>query len=126
MKPYFQRKSELSVHHGCVLWGSRVVVPPSGRTKVLEELHEAHVGCTKMKSLARCYVWWPSMNNDIEKVVSSCAPCPENRPSPSVAPLHSWEWPSTPWTRLHIDFAGPFKGHMFLVLVDALCISIHN
>ena len=46
------------------------------------------------------------------------APAP-TRPSPSVAPLHSWEWPSTPWTRLHIDFAGPFKGHMFLVLVDA-------
>ena len=24
------------------------------------------------------------------------------------APLHSWEWPSQPWSRLHLDFAGPF------------------
>ena len=25
-----------------------------------------------------------------------------------------------PWTRLHIDYAGPFMGKMFLVLVDAI------
>ena len=30
-----------------------------------------------------------------------------------------WEWPSKPWTRLHIDHAGPFTGKMFLVIVDS-------
>ena len=35
------------------------------------------------------------------------------------APLHPWEWPAQPWSRLHLDFAGPFLGHMYLVLVDA-------
>lgn len=29
-KPYEQRKDELSVQDGCILWGSRVVVPPPG------------------------------------------------------------------------------------------------
>ena len=24
-----------------------------------------------------------------------------------------------PWSRLHLDFAGPFMGHMYLVIVDA-------
>ena len=28
-------------------------------------------------------------------------------------------WPSTPWYRIHIDYAGPFQGHMFLVIVDS-------
>ncbi|CAB3981662.1 PREDICTED: uncharacterized protein K02A2.6-like [Paramuricea clavata] len=37
----------------------------------------------------------------------------------AAEPLHPWEWPGHPWTRLHIDYAGPFKGEMFLVVVDA-------
>lgn len=34
-------------------------------------------------------------------------------------PVHPWEWPSLPWQRIHIDFAGPFLNSMFLVVVDA-------
>jgi hypothetical protein len=37
----------------------------------------------------------------------------------SLAPLHPWEWPSAPWERVHVDFAGPFMDSMFLVLVCA-------
>ena len=61
LKPYFYRKSELSVLKYCALWGCAVVVLLSGRTRVLKDFHEAHARCTKMKSLARCYVWWPSI-----------------------------------------------------------------
>ncbi|CAC5378003.1 unnamed protein product [Mytilus coruscus] len=35
------------------------------------------------------------------------------------APMHPWEWPSKPWSRIHIDYAGPLYGKMFLVCVDA-------
>ena len=45
--------------------------------------------------------------------------CQEIKNNPPVAPLHPWIWPSQPWKRVHIHFAGPFKGHMFLVAVDA-------
>ena len=33
--------------------------------------------------------------------------------------MRSWEWPSPPWSRIHIDYAGPLQGKMFLVVVDA-------
>jgi len=36
-----------------------------------------------------------------------------------VAPLHPWLWPSRPWQRIHVDFAGPVRGRNFLILVDA-------
>ena len=36
-----------------------------------------------------------------------------------MAPLHPWEWPGKPWSRIHIDYAGPFQGRMFLVIVDS-------
>ena len=42
--PFNRRKQELSMQDGCVLWGSRVVVPQAGRAKVLEELHDGHPG----------------------------------------------------------------------------------
>ena len=33
--------------------------------------------------------------------------------------MHPWEWPSKPWERLHIDFAGPLLAKSFLIVVDA-------
>ena len=96
-----------------------MVVPPQGRLAVLNELHSTHPGCSKMKSLARCYIWWPKMDSEIEQIVKQCQVHQESRPSPPVAPLHPWEWPSKPWSRLHLDFAGPFLDKNFLVLVDA-------
>ena len=33
------------MHEGCILWGTRVVVPQQGREMVLEELHEGHDDC---------------------------------------------------------------------------------
>lgn len=48
----YTRSKELSVLDGCLLWGARVVSPPPGRGMVLEELHETHMGMSKMKALA--------------------------------------------------------------------------
>ena len=69
----------------------------------------------RMKMLARSYFWWSGLDADIEQKVKNCESCQRNAKAPSAAPLHSWEWPSRPWSRLHIDYAGPFEGHMFLV-----------
>ena len=117
--PYQSRAWGLSVIDGCLLWGARMVVPPQGRLAVLNELHSTHPGCRKMKSLARCYIWWPKMDSENGQIVKQCQVCQESRPSPPVALLHPWEWPSKPWSRLHLEFAGPFFGKNFLVLVDA-------
>ena len=72
-----------------------------------------------MKSLARAYIWWPEMDSQIEELVKTCTVCQESRPLPPAAPLHPWEWPSQPWSRIHIDYFGPFLNHMFMVVVDA-------
>ena len=119
LQPFISRKTELSVQSGCLLWGNRVVVPPSVQSTVLMELHASHPGVSRMKALARMYVWWPGIDKDIESLVRSCQECQSYQSSPPVAPLHPWVWPGTPWSRLHIDFAGPFLGHNFLVVIDA-------
>ena len=39
LSPYIPRREELSLQDGCILWGSRVIVPPRLRSRLLEELH---------------------------------------------------------------------------------------
>ncbi|XP_060106178.1 uncharacterized protein K02A2.6-like, partial [Heteronotia binoei] len=118
-KPYKVRREELAAHKGCLLWGSRVVIPPPLQRRVLESLHETHPGIVRMKALARSYVWWPGMDGEIESWVRRCQTCQESRPEPPSAPATRWESTRKPWSRLHLDFAGPFQGQIFMIIVDA-------
>ena len=58
------------------------------------------------------------IDREIEKMTKSCSGCVTYKKSPPEAPIHPWEYPSKAWSRIHIDFAGPFMGSMFLVIVD--------
>ena len=55
LQPYWTKRLELTVEQGCLLWGIRVIVPPSLQDKVLEELHSSHPGISRMKAIARSY-----------------------------------------------------------------------
>ena len=72
-----------------------------------------------MKSLTRGIVWWPKLDEEIETMVRSCSICQTHQDDSPVAPLIPWKWPSRPWCRLHIDYAGPFLGHMWFLIIDA-------
>ena len=119
LHPYLSWKAELTIEDGCVLWGNRVIVPSQGWPQVIAELHKAHPGISRMRALARGYVWWPDMDKELENAVKSCSQWQLYQKAPKEAPLHPWEWPGQPWSRLHIDYAGPYKGHMYLVVIDA-------
>ena len=96
LQPYSKKKDELSVHSGCLLWGSRVIVPPKCRERIVKELHESHPGISRIKSLARGYVWWPGLDQQLEEQVCNCAIYQQARNKPAAAPLHHWEWPERP------------------------------
>ena len=107
-------QDELTVEGGCLLWGIHVVVPHKLQARMLRELHHDHPCISRMKSLVRGYLWWPGLDKDIEEVVRACQPCQSVKHVPAVAPLHPWVWPTNPWQHVHLDFAGPFMGSMFL------------
>ena len=119
IRPYHARHNELSVQDGCVLWGSRVVIPPQVSQQVILQLHDTHHGIVRMKSLARGYLWWPKIDLDLERCVKLCSECQKYQKKPAQAPLNVWKWPDRPWSRLHMDYAGPYMGKMFFILVDA-------
>ena len=119
LKPYAQCRLEISVDRGCLFRGGRVIVPADCQRQVLAELHAGHQGIVKMKGLARSHVWWPGIDSQVEALVHQCTACQATRNQPPPAPLHPWPCPPEPWHRVHIDFAGPFMGSMFLVVVDS-------
>ena len=71
-----------------------------------------------MKAIARSFVWWPNLDKDIEEKIKLCTPCQAVRNSPPVAPLHPWNWPTRPWSRIHLDFCTT-EGKDFLVVIDS-------
>ncbi|XP_037560595.1 uncharacterized protein K02A2.6-like [Dermacentor silvarum] len=117
--PFYDRRLELSLAHRLLYWGRRVVIPVNAQHRMLHMLHETHQGSSAMKSIARSAFWWPGMDHDIEQLSAGCTSCIQNRPMPVSAPPVNWPTCQENWSRVHLDFAGPIKGSMILVLVDA-------
>ncbi|XP_055905089.1 uncharacterized protein K02A2.6-like [Eupeodes corollae] len=118
-RPFYQRRHEISVNKDCLLFGDRIIVPEAARNDLLKILHAGHPGVVRMKSLARSYIWWPKMDGDIEGMVKRCITCQESRTEKSKSTIHPWEETSKSWSRLHVDFAGPFQGKIFFILVNS-------
>ena len=81
---FFNRKYELSVERGCLVWGAQVIILPvlRVRERVLKHLHESHPSITRMKNLAKSYFWWSNMDKFIEDFVNSCEQCQINHDMP--------------------------------------------
>ena len=61
---------------------------------------------------------WPHINQDNQEIVKGYCSCQEVKQTPPVALLHPWIWASQPWKLIHVDFAGPFMGGSYLIVVD--------
>ena len=71
-----------------------------------------------MKQMACRYLWRPNVNRDVEIIAQNCLICRQTAKAPP-AEFQSWPQPKKPWERIHLDFAGPFLGKMWLICVDA-------
>lgn len=118
-KILYNRRESLAEKSGCLLFNDRVIVPSILRTKVLNHLHLAHPGIVRMKALARSFVYWPNIDKDVSDWVQKCSRCASTARAPVKSELYSWPKASEVWSRVHIDYAGPFQGHNYLVIVDS-------
>nr|KAG5693828.1 hypothetical protein BaRGS_004436 [Batillaria attramentaria] len=116
----FQKLSDsLSICNGCLIYGTRVVIPQSLQPKILDLLHIGHFGMERMKQLARTAVYWPGIDAAIEMTSRRCDSCGEHQNKPSKPPVHPWMLPEKPWSRVHVDHAINFMGTNWLVITDA-------
>ena len=61
---------------------------------------------------------WKRIDEELDETTKHCLACQEQARHPSKT-YATWSWPTGPWQWLHIEFAGPFLGQMFLIVVDA-------
>lgn len=117
LKFYYERVSSLSTDGECLLFCERVMVPLSCRERTLELLHGCHLGIVRMKQMARKYVYWRGMDEDIERFVKTCRVCCVT--GKAVTKEFS-KWPSVqrPFERLHLDFCH-IAGKTLLIIVDS-------
>ena len=101
---FHNRRNELSVHHGCVVSGVRVVVPQKLRPQLLEELHTRNLGVVKMKAQAAV-----TYGGQVATVIlNSVRICHSRHPcSRGSGHLH-------PGREYTFDYACPFFGHMHI------------
>lgn len=119
LKPFFTRRTEITIEQGILMWGMRIIIPHKMQQAILAELHEGHLGVVKMKAIARSYVWWPRIDQHIEDSAKRCGTCQVVQNQPPQTLLHPWIPASKPMERIHVDFAGPFEGLTYMVVVDA-------
>ena len=120
LEPYKRVRGELSVVNGLVLRGDRIVIPQKLQHAVIKSAHSSHQGIVKTKSLLRETVWFPAMNDMVERAVRSCIPCQEaTTTSSSNEPLKMTKLPEGPWQEVSMDFLGPVpSGDYLCVIID--------
>ncbi|XP_058449437.1 uncharacterized protein K02A2.6-like [Malaya genurostris] len=115
----YLRRDALSVVEECLMYGERVVIPQAYRKRVLQQLHKGHPGVERMRSIARQYVFWPNIDDDVAKTVGKCNDCASVAKTDRKTNLESWPSPEKSWQRVHLNYAGPVGGQYYLILVDA-------
>ena len=117
LRPYHIYRDVMTVEDGLILRGEALIIPPSERGKVLESIHEGHLGISKCQFRARQCVYWPGINADIRKMVEACPTCQRHHPQEPRQPLQSTPAPERPWQHLGADYFS-FDGSEYLVIVD--------
>ncbi|XP_055604888.1 uncharacterized protein K02A2.6-like [Uranotaenia lowii] len=119
VKPYETFRTELGFVGDLLVRGSKLIVPQILRARMLALAHEGHPGETVMKRRLRDRVWWPGMDREIVKHVTSCEGCRLVTLPEKPEPMHRRQMPLKAWVDVALDFLGPLpSGEYLLVIVD--------
>jgi RNase H-like domain found in reverse transcriptase/Integrase zinc binding domain/Integrase core domain len=117
-KSYFLKNESLSIESGVVCYNGRAIIPKRLQPDVLRVLHSNHAGIVNMKRIARQYVYWAHIDDDIQKFVENCESCQVVNIDKQGKAFGVWPEPKKPFERVHLDFFH-FRGKTFLIFIDA-------
>ena len=91
LQPYLTFREELTIEDGLILKGTRKVIPNKKCESVLKLIHEGHLGLNKCKLHAKETVYWPGLNEQLEKLILKCELCLKYSQSKCNS-LPTWHW----------------------------------
>ena len=109
---YWDFRDELSIEDDLLMKGERVIIPPSCRDAIMDDLHKSHTGINKALALARTCVYWPGMEADETAYIKRCLMCIESS-NPPIETFHSHEVPPRA-----LDFFQDHHGKKYLIITD--------
>ena len=116
-QPYFPFREELSVQNGLCFKAERIIIPHALREKVLGLLHQAHTGIQGCMRRAREVVYWPGLNSDVERLVTSCETCQMFQRNQPKEHMITHPIPTRPWEMVGCDLLD-FEDKAYMVVVD--------
>ena len=93
---FWNYREDLSMEIRLITKGVRLMIPSTLRRKVLEQIHEGHLGIEKCMLKARDSVFWPGISNDIREAVEKCGICQVSSRAAKLVgnvsdvPPHAW------------------------------------
>lgn len=114
--PYWNHRHEISIQDGLLMKGCRIIIPFNHTRKVLEQIHEGHMGITRCRARAKSAVYWPGINKEIEEMVKNCMSCLQESTNRHQTLLPS-DFPERPWEILGMDLF-KLKGLWYLIVTD--------
>ena len=117
LHPYWNFRDELMIDSGILMKNSKVLIPETLKQKYLRQIHQGHQRIKACRSKAREFVFWVSINSDIEELVQKCSLCQSQKNSTSSVQKYISEVPLHPWHMLGSDLFY-FRRIDFLVVVD--------
>lgn len=117
LKQYWQYQNLITLENNLLFLNDRLIVPKVLIKDTLRILHSSHLGMTKTKLRARCNLFWPNMNNDIELLVQKCKECEKYRNKNCKEPMIPHNVPNRPFAKIASDLL-EYAGKRYMVVVD--------
>ena len=114
---YWQSHHHLTVEDDLIVHGCCLLIPHQMRRHILKQLHESHQGTVRTKQYAWLTVYWPSLNNDIDNVISHCLQCQTHLPLNAKEPIITKPCPAHPLEALAADSCH-HGSQCYLIVVD--------
>jgi hypothetical protein len=138
-KSHELKKLDLTVAGGLLFHKKdRLYIPndASLRTRLLHECHDAptsgHLGKDKTIDQVKRKFYWPRMDDEIHKYVTSCDSCQRNKPSnqSKIGLLQPLPIPDRPWQQVSLDLITQLPkssagNDAIVVFVDKLTKMVH-
>ena len=75
IQAYWTFREELNIEDSIVLKGTLIVVPYKKHEATPKLIHEGDLGLGKCKLRAKDTVYWPGLNDHLEKLILNCELC---------------------------------------------------